>query len=307
MKKTETVINDKCTLNNNGPLMNALSYGLLTIFSLLALLPCLHVISKSFSFGNNVTAGLVYFWPKGFQLETVKYVLTQTSFFKSLLNSIVVTSIGTVISMFVTITTAYPLSKPSFKGRKIVTLLYVISMVFFGGIIPAYMVVRAIGLIDTYWAMILPFAIVQFNMFIVKNYFEGLPESIEESAKIDGAGDIRLLTSIVIPMSKPVIATISLLYAINYWNNYFHAMMYTNSSGMRTMQLYLYDIINNGQAFAENLYSGWNTEGKAMSTNVTTDGIVAAAVTMSLIPIVMLYPLIQRFMIQGITIGSVKG
>jgi putative aldouronate transport system permease protein len=180
-------------------------------------------------------------------------------------------------------------------------------MVFFGGIIPAYMVVRAIGLIDTYWAMILPFAIVQFNMFIVKNYFEGLPESIEESAKIDGAGDIRLLTSIVIPMSKPVIATISLLYAINYWNNYFHAMMYTNSSGMRTMQLYLYDIINNGQAFAENLYSGWNTEGKAMSTNVTTDGIVAAAVTMSLIPIVMLYPFIQRFMIQGITIGSVKG
>lgn len=307
MKKTETVINDKCTLNNNGPIMNALSYGLLTIFSLLALLPCLHVISKSFSFGNNVTAGLVYFWPKGFQLDTVKYVLTQTSFFKSLLNSIIVTSIGTVISMFVTITTAYPLSKPSFKGRKIVTLLYVISMVFFGGIIPAYMVVRAIGLIDTYWAMILPFAIVQFNMFIVKNYFEGLPESIEESAKIDGAGDIRLLTSIVIPMSKPVIATISLLYAINYWNNYFHAMMYTNSSGMRTMQLYLYDIINNGQAFAENLYSGWNTEGKAMSTNVTTDGIVAAAVTMSLIPIVMLYPFIQRFMIQGITIGSVKG
>jgi putative aldouronate transport system permease protein len=307
MKKTEIIVKDKCTLNSNGPFMNFISYGLLTLFALLALLPCLHVVSKSFSLGNNVTAGLVYFWPKGFQLETVKYVLTQTSFFKSLLNSMIVTSIGTVISMFVTITTAYPLSKPSFKGRKVVTLLYVISMVFFGGIIPAYMVVRAIGLIDTYWAMILPFAIVQFNMFIVKNYFEGLPESIEESAKIDGAGDIRLLTSIVIPMSKPVIATISLLYAINYWNNYFHAMMYTNSSGMRTMQLYLYDIINNGQAFAENLYSGWNTEGKAMSTNVTTDGIVAAAVTMSLISIVMLYPFIQRFMIQGITIGSVKG
>ena len=177
----------------------------------------------------------------------------------------------------------------------------------FGGIIPAYMVIRTIGIYNTYWACIMPFAIVQFNMFIVKNYFEGLPESIEESAKIDGAGDIRTLVYIVCPMSKPVLATISLLYAITYWNNYFHVMMYTNSTELRTIQLYLYDIINNGQSFAENLYSGWNSGGAAISTNVTTDGMVAAAVTMSLVPIIALYPFVQRFMIQGITIGSVKG
>lgn len=285
----------------------AIAYVLLTLFSLMALLPCLHVVSKAFSNGSQVTAGNVYFWPNGFQLETVKYVLTQTSFFTSLKNSLIVTVLGTIISMVTTITTAYPLSKPSFKGRKLVTLLYVISMVFFGGIIPAYMVVRTLGIIDTYWACILPFAIVQFNMFIVKSYFEGLPESIEESAKIDGASDFRTLVSIVCPMSKPVLATVSLLYAINYWNNYFHAMMYTNSPGMRTMQLYLYDIINNGQAFAENLYSGWNSAGANISSNVTTDGMVAAAVTMSLIPIVAFYPFVQRFLVQGITIGSVKG
>ena len=249
----------------------------------------------------------MYFWPTGVQLETVKYVLTKTSFFTSLKNSLFITFLGTLISMFTTITTAYPLSKPSFKGRKVVTMLYVISMVFFGGIIPAYMVVRTIGILDTPWACILPFAIVQFNMFIMKNYFEGLPESVEESAKIDGAGDVRTLVSIVCPMSKPVIATVTLLYAITYWNNYFHAMMYTNSTSMRTMQLYLYDIINNGQAFAENLYSGWNSGGSAISSNVTTDGMVAAAVTMSLVPIIALYPFVQRFMIQGITIGSVKG
>jgi len=111
----------------------------------------------------------------------------------------------------------------------------------------------------------------------------------------------------VVPMSMPVIATVSLLYAITYWNNYFHAMMYTNSSDMRTIQLYLYDIINNGQAFAENLYSGWNTGGAAISANVTTEGMVAAAVTMSMVPIVAFYPFVQRFMIQGITVGSVKG
>ena len=305
--KSVNAMKNKISLDHSEKTVSALAYGLLSLMALMAILPCLHVISKSVSSGSMVTAGLVYFWPNGFQLDTIKYVLTETSFFNSLKNSLIITSIGTAISMLTTITTAYPLSKPSFKGRRVVTLLYVVSMVFFGGIIPAYMVVRTLGLIDTYWGVILPFAIVQFNMFIVKNYFEGLPESIEESAKIDGANDIKILTLIVIPMSKPVLATISLLYAINYWNNYFHAMMYTNSPGMRTMQLYLYDIISNGQAFAENLYSGWNTEGSAISSHVTTNGIVAAAVTMSLIPIIAAYPLIQKFMVQGITIGSVKG
>ena len=204
--------------------------------------------------------------------------------------------------MFTTITTAYPLSKPSFKGRKVFTLLYVISMVFFGGMIPAYMVVRTLGLIDTYAACILPFAIVQFNMFIVKNYFEGLPEEVEESAWLDGAGDIRTLTRIVCPMSTPVLATVSLLYAITYWNNYFHAMMYTKSAGMQTMQVYLYNIINNSQEFAENLASGSN-----FMANITSEGLVAATVTLSIIPIVILYPFVARFMGQGITVGSVKG
>lgn len=174
-------------------------------------------------------------------------------------------------------------------------------MVFFGGMIPAYMVVRSLGLLDTYAACILPFAIVQFNMFIVKNYFESLPESVEESARIDGAGDLRTLVSIVCPMSKPVIATVGLLYAINYWNNYFHAMMYTRSPDMNTLQVYLYNIINNSQDFIQNLASN------NYMVNITSEGMVAAAVTLSIIPIVALYPFVARFMVQGITIGSVKG
>lgn len=294
-------------LERSEKLAAGIAYAALTLFGLMALLPCLHVVSKAFSLGTRVTAGQVSFWPSGFQLETVGYVLGKTSFFTSLKNSLIVFALGTAISMFTTVTTAYPLSKPAFKGRRLVTVLYVISMVFFGGIIPAYMVVRTIGIYNTYWACILPFAIVQFNMFIVKNYFEGLPESIEESAMIDGAGDVRTLAYIVCPMSIPVLATVALLYAITYWNNYFHVMMYTNSTELRTMQLYLYDIINNSQAFAENLYSGWTTGGAAVSSNVTTDGMVAAAVTMSLVPIIAMYPFVQRYMIQGITIGSVKG
>ena len=286
--------------------VSGFAYVMMTIFSLVAILPCLHVISKAFSRGTYVSQGAVWFWPRGFQLETISYILFETEFFNALKNTLIVTCVGTLISVVVSITTAYPLSKPSFKGRKVITLLYVFSMVFFGGIVPAYMVVQMLGILDTYAALILPFAIVQFNMFIVKNYFEGLPETIEESARIDGAGDFKILTSIVCPMSTPVIATVTLLYAINYWNNYFHAMMYTKSTNMKTLQVYLYDLINSGAGFLENLSSGGFTS-TSMSANITSEGMVAAAVTLSIIPIIALYPFISRFLIKGITIGSVKG
>jgi putative aldouronate transport system permease protein len=271
------------------------------ILALAAILPCMHVVSKSISNGADVIAGNVYFLPKGFQLDTITYLLTQTSYLNALKNSLIITVCGTLLSVFTTITTAYPLSKSHFKGRRVISLLYVFSMVFYGGMIPAYMVVRSLGILDTYLACILPFAIVQFNMFIVKNYFESLPESVEESAHIDGAGDVRTLVSIVCPVSKPVIATVSLLYAVTYWNNYFHAMMYTKSSEMNTLQVYLYNLIQNGQAVAEGVSSGTYT------INVTSPGLNAAAVTLTLIPMLLLYPFVARYMIQGITIGSVKG
>ena len=284
------------------------AYIIMTALALICIFPCLHVFSKSISGGNLVATGQIYFTPKAIQFETMGYILEKTEFFNCLKNTLIVTVLGTAISMFTTITTAYPLSKPKMPGRKLFVMLYVISMVFFGGIVPAYMVVNTLGILDTYWAIILPFAIVQFNMFVMKSYFEGLPESIEEAAQIDGASDVQTLVRIVIPMSKPVIATVSLLYAVNYWNNYFHAMMYTKSSSMRTLQVYLYDIINNGQAFLESLYSGslGTNLGNSM-VNITTDGMVAAAVTLSIIPIIAVYPFVQRYLIKGITLGSVKG
>ena len=281
--------------------VTVLAYVVMAFLSLLAIAPCMHVISKAFSNGNAVISGKVGLLPVGFQLETVKFILFKTDFFMGLKNSLIVTGCGTTVAVVTSVLTAYPLSKPSFKGRKLFSLLYVFSMVFFGGMVPAYMVVQMLGLLDTYAGMILPYAIVQFNMFIVKNYFEGLPETIEESARIDGAGDFTILTKIVVPMSTPVIATVTLLYAITYWNNYFHAMMYTQSPDMRTLQVYLYDLISGGNAFLENLSGG------SITSNITSDGMTASAVTLSIIPIIALYPFIQRFLIKGITIGSVKG
>ena len=273
---------------------------LMGIAALVAFLPFLHVAAKSVSASGAVTGGLVGFWPVGFQTETVAFVMKHTIFFRALLNTLVVTVVGTVISLAVTITTAYPLSKPLLKGRKLILLMYVFSMIFYGGMIPAFMVVKTLGILDTYAALILPFVIVQFNMLVVKNYMEGLPESIEESARIDGAGPMRTLVSIVCPMSTPVIATVALLYAVNYWNNYFHALLYTSSPSMKTLQLFLYDVIYSSESIIEKLMG---TDAR----NISTEGIRSAVVVLSIVPIILLYPFVQRYFVQGITIGSVKG
>jgi len=300
MRKREKEITNKIALSTSEKVIVVISYVFMGFLALCAILPVLHVVSKSFSSAAAVTAGQVLFWPIKPQFETMQYVLEETPFLNSLKNSLIVTGVGTVVSMLVTIGTAYPLSKPNFKGRKIFILAYIVIMVFFGGIVPAYMVVRSLGIIDTYFALILPFFIVHFNMFVVKNYFEGLPESVEESARIDGASDLRILVSIVCPMSKPVLATVAMLYAVNYWNNYFHATMYTTSTTMQTLQVFIYNTINNTQTLVERLVIGHYT-------NVSIDGVIAAVVVLSMIPIVALYPFVQRYMIHGITIGSVKG
>jgi len=300
MQSKEKQITNKIALSKSEKVIMAVSYIFMGFLALCSILPILHVVSKSFSSASAVTAGKVLFWPVKPQFETMKYVLEETPFLNAMKNSLIVTGVGTVVSMLVTIGTAYPLSKPGFKGRKIFIMAYIVSMVFFGGIVPAYMVVRTLGIIDTYFALILPFFIVHFNMFVVKNYFEGLPESVEESARIDGASDLRILVSIVCPMSKPVLATVALLYAVNYWNNYFHATMYTTSTTMQTLQVFIYNTINNTQTLVERLVIG-------NYTNVSIDRIIAAVVVLSLIPIVAMYPFVQRFMIHGITIGSVKG
>lgn len=268
--------------------------------ALLCILPCLHVAAKAVSSGTAVTAGRVHFWPISFQLETVWFFLTKTAFPNAMKNTLIVTVAGTIISILTTITTAYPLSKPELRGRKLFLILYIFSMLFYGGMVPAYMVVKTLGLLDTYAGLILPFVIVQFNMLVVKNYMESLPESIEESAKLDGAGYFTLLFRVVCPMCVPVIATVSLLYAVNYWNNYFHALLYTSNPSMKTLQLFLYDTIYSAEDLIEKLLS-------SEAQNISTEGLRSAAVILSIIPIIAFYPFVQRFFVQGITIGSVKG
>ncbi len=281
-------------------LVTACSYLIMTVMGLLCLLPCLHVVSKAFSSNTAVTLGEVYFWPNGWQTDALKYVLLQTDYLNALKNSVIVTIIGVVCSMVITVLFAYPLSEPQFRGRRLLTLLCMVAMVFSGGMVPTYMVFRSLGFLNTYKALIIPHLLSIFNLLIVRNSFEGLPDGVKESARIDGAGDFQVLTTIVCPMSKPVLATVSMLYAVNYWNSYFDAALYITNDKLKTIQVYLKNVTADINAVSEALKS---MTGKT----IHTDGMIACAVTLTVIPIIMVYPFVQRYMVQGITIGSEKG
>lgn len=269
---------------------------------LLALLPVLNLTATAFSRGSAEVAGRVYLWPVGFQLEGVKTILSGTNFLRSMLNSIFVTACGVAVSMTVTTLFAYPMSRTHLKGRKFFTVLCIVCMVFSGGIIPTYVVIKSLGLINSYLAIILPSAMSIFNMLIIKNYFEGLPEEVMESAAIDGAGDLKALVSIVLPMSAPVLATVCLLYAIHYWNGYFSVILYITKGNMQTLQVFIRNLIADTATVIEQLDRSPETSGL-----VSSGTVVAGVTVLGVLPIVLLYPFVQRFMVKGITVGSVKG
>ena len=276
------------------------NYMILTLVGLATLLPLMHVVAISLSDHKAVVSNTVGVFPKGFTLEYYKYVFSKEGFYTSYLNTITITAIGTGLSMLVTILTAYPLSKPWLRGRKFLLLLFVFSMIFYGGIVPSYMLMKLLNLVDTIWALIVPFLLVQFNMLVIKSYMEGLPESIEESAEIDGAGPVRSLFSIVLPMCLPVLASMTLFYAVGYWNNYFHARMFISSPDMRTLQLYLNDIIISATQLQHDLAA-------EEFLNLSSGGVQASTIVAATLPILLFYPYLQKYFIAGITIGSVKG
>lgn len=277
----------------------AVNYLLLAIAGLMCLLPFVHMVAKSFSSSGAVSAGQVSFWPIGWSTNTYRYVLRDGYFWSSFQNSAIITVGGTLIALTITTMAAYPLSKPSFRGRKIILLLYVFSMLFYGGTVSIYILMRSLNLTNTLWSQIIPLALSQYNLFVMKTFFEGLPEAIEESARIDGAGPVRTLISIVLPLSLPSLATIALFYAVAYWNGYYHAMIFVTRADAKPLQLYLYELITTTQ----NLHELDPAEAAGLSSS----GMQAAAIVVSSLPILVVYPFLQRYFVHGLTLGSVKG
>ncbi|MCO4851697.1 carbohydrate ABC transporter permease [Bacillus vallismortis] len=266
----------------------------------MTILPFLYIIAGSFATEAELAQRSFFIFPKTFTLDAYKYVFSTPTFIRSMGVSIFITVVGTAVQLFFTFTMAYPLAKRHVKGRNLLLNLVIFSMLFSGGMIPTYLVVKSLGLLDTYWALILPMAINPFNLIIIKNFFQQLPRELEESAKIDGCSEIGVFWRIALPLSKPVIATFALFYAVGIWNDFFHALLYINDSAKWPLQMVLRQVTILSDLTA--------TNGDTMQNTVPPEqGIKLAVIVIATLPILAVYPFLQKHFAKGILIGSVKG
>jgi putative aldouronate transport system permease protein len=261
------------------------------------LFPVLNIVAKSFSDLKNITENTVSLFPKGFNLGTYGTVMKDIEFWTDYKNTIIYTVSGMLLSLVMTTIFAYPLSITRLRGRRVLTAFVVFTMFFNGGIIPNYLVVSGLKMTDTVWAIIVPGAINTFNLIVMRTFFEGIPKELEEAASIDGMNTYGILTRIILPLSKPIIATMVLFYAVAMWNSWFAAMLYLNQKPLWPVTLYLRNMI----AGVFSAAAGDDT------TGTVAINIRYVAIVLTSLPILCIYPFLQKYFVQGVMIGSVKG
>ena len=277
-------------------------YTLMGLIGIFTLLPFLYIAAGSFATDRELTERAFFIIPRVWSLNAYKYAINNGNILLGLKNSVILTFFGTIVNMFLSTTFAYPLSKKHFRGRNLVLNMVIVTMLFSGGMIPTFMVLRAYGLYDSYAALILIGAISPFNMIIIKNFFQELPLELEEAAYIDGASEIKTFITIVLPLSKPVLASISLFYAVGYWNDYFNAMIYLSSADKYTVQIMLRNIVLKASAITDVMMDYYDSNGAPPDKAVKMATTVIATV-----PILVVYPFVQKFFTKGVMVGAVKG
>ncbi|MFA4034867.1 carbohydrate ABC transporter permease [Blautia stercoris] len=264
----------------------------------ITLYPFVYLVAQSFSSDAAASAGKVTFYPIGFNVNTYKYILRDNQFFRYYGNTIFYTVVGTFISVACTALIAYPLSKPRLRLNKVITPLVVFTMYFAGGMIPNYIVITQwLGLQDSMWSIILPNAISTFNLLVMKSFFAGLPEELEEAAAIDGMNTYQIFLKIIIPLSKPIIATMCLFYMVTMWNEWFTPMLYLDSKDKWPVALYVRQLVEGAN----------NTEIGSSDASSVQATLKSATMVLTSIPIICVYPFVQKYFVQGMTIGAVKG
>ena len=279
-----------------------INYAFFVLLSLMMLYPFWHQVMMSLSGVHAAAAGGIFLWPKDFTLSTYQSVLKNRGILSGFRVSLVVTGTATVIGTLITTMIAYPLSKIKLRGNAVFMFLVVFTMLFNGGMIPNYMLIRSLGLLDNLWALILPNLVGAFNIIIMRSFFAGLPASLEESAKIDGANDLYILFGIIVPLSMATIATIALFTAVGYWNDYFSTILYITSKSKWSMQAELRNLLmNTTQAMRDS--------GVEVTSNIeiTENTVRAASIVVTTTPILIIYPFLQRFFVKGVMVGSIKG
>ncbi|MFG6200337.1 carbohydrate ABC transporter permease [Nonomuraea sp. JJY05] len=277
-------------------------YVLLATFLAVVLLPLLYIVASSLSDPNAVSSGRVTFWPVDFTLRGFEVALSDPQILVGFGNSLFYTAVGTFVSVSLTLMLAYPLSRTDFVGGAILTRLIVFTMLFGGGLIPTYLVVKSLGMIDTRWALIVPNAIAVWQVIIARTYLRhSIPRELFEAAEIDGASHFRVLWSIVLPLAKPMIAVIALVYAISNWNSYFDALLYLKSHDLYPLQLVLRNIL------ILNTQSNGMDVATAMERQQLADLLKYSLIVISTVPVLLIYPFVARHFTKGLMIGSVKG
>lgn len=264
------------------------------------LVPIIHVIASSLSSTNALIHAKVTLWPVEFNLDNYKAVMKNTTFWRAFGISVFVVAVGTLLNMLMTVFTAYPLSKSYLRGRSVVLLYIVFTMIFYPPMIPVYLVVKELALINTVWAMIVPVALSQFNLLICLTFFRSLPEELFEAGRVDGMGEFRMVISIAVPLSKAIMMTLGLFYAVFHWNSYATSLLYITKASLKPLQLYLYNLV------AKSDMNDMLAIVAESTTKLNPQGLQMATIMVATIPIVIIYPFIQKHFIKGALIGSIK-
>ena len=288
---------------NNDRLFLITIYVILTAVLVIVLYPLVYIVSSSLSSPLAVSSGRVRLWPVDFSLRGYEVALSNPQIITGYVNSIFYTIAGTIISVALTVSLAYPLSRKTFYGRNVLMLFIVFTFLFFGGLIPTYMVVRGLGMLDTRWAIVTAQAISVFQVIVARTFFQtSIPDELMEASELDGCSDLRFLWSVVIPLSKPILAVLVLIYAIAQWNSYFDALIYLKSPALYPLQLILRGILILNSTASDSMDARTLMERRQLADLLKYSLIVLAS-----LPVLVIYPFVQRYFVKGLLIGSIKG
>lgn len=285
-------------MNKIGRIGTVVIYGILILISAITLYPLLNILAVSMSDRTAYIRNPMMIIPKNITFASYAAVWQHPLVLSSYLNTIIITLVGVALSMSLTATLAYPLSERGLRGKKFFMSMLIFTMFFSGGLIPNFYLVRSLGLLDSLWALIIPGSLSVYNMILMKNAFEGLPDSLKESARIDGANDLLIFGRIVLPLSMPIVATLTLFYVVGRWNSFFNAIIYINSRSRWTLQLLLREIVMTTETLLDD---GVNVAA------IPAESVKFAVIVISILPIMCVYPFLQRFFIKGVMVGAVKG
>lgn len=293
------MVNNKRFSLRNISLFGIINTLILTCLAIITVYPVVYITAVSLSATSEVVQGNITLFPKGFNLDAYAQVLNDDRVPRAYLNTIFYTTLGTVINLLLTAVAAYPLARKNFFGRKFFLLAIIMTMFLNPGIIPNYLIVSELGLLDSVWALVLPNAIWTFELLILKSFYENMSESLREAAVVDGASEYRILFQIVLPLSKPALASIGLFYFMGHWNSFFIPLIYLNDANMYPLQVVLRDML----IFSENGSNPSLVDASALAPQAMKN----ATIVLSMIPVLLIYPFAQKYFAKGVMLGSEKG